>query len=278
MTRTAIPAEAFDHGDPRRYRRGCRCDDCKAGINAENKRNRYHRSTGRRRLIPVQQAASHLLGLRAAGMSDAEILTAARICPDQLYRILRGDGRIAVDTERNILAVTVPAGNGQGNYSVTDGTGTRRRLRALVAAGWPATELGFRLGVFKQQVGYLLRAGGTGQVTLRVEAEVRRVYLDLWNEKPEAHGVAGHIALRARRLAARRGWHPAAVWDDIDNPDEQPNYGEHTPRPVAIVEDTAELVALGLSRDAIAERLGITWDAVQKAHSRMSTPLPELAA
>lgn len=278
MTRTAIPAEAFEHGDPKRYRRGCRCDDCKAGVNAENKRNRYLLAVGRSPLVSVDRAADHLVRLRMAGMSDVEILAAARICTDQLYRFLRREGRLRRNTERQILAVSVPVRAGQDNCSTTDGTGTRRRLQALAAAGWPASELAFRLGMYKERVTYLLHGGGGGQVTLRVEALVRAVYLDLWGERPEEHGVARHLALRARRLAVRRGWHPAAVWDDIDNPDEQPNYGERTPRPVAIVEDTAELVAQGLSRDAIADRLGITWDAVQKAHSRLGTPLPELAA
>jgi hypothetical protein len=274
----AVPAEAFDHGDPRRYRRGCRCNECKAGVVADNKRNKLLRETGRSSLIDSARTAIHLRALRSAGMSDAEIRTATGLCPDLMYRILRGDGRIRRGTERRVLAVAVPARERHANHAVTDSTGTRRRLQALVAAGWPGSEIAFRLGVFKEQVSYLLRGCGGGQVTLRVEAEVRRVYLDLWDQRPESHGVARGMAVRARLHAARRGWHPAGVWDDIDNPDDRPQYGEWTARETAIVEDAAELARQGLSREAIAARLGATWDYVAKAHSRQAVPLPPIAA
>jgi hypothetical protein len=52
----------------------------------------------------------------------------------------------------------------------------------------------------------------------------------------------------------------------------------HQERAASIVEDTAELVRHGLTRERIAERLGISWNAVSKAHSRRSHPVPELAA
>ena len=276
MTTVATPAEAFAHGDAKRYRRGCRCADCRAGVVAESKKNQYLRKTGRSTMRTTETASAHVLKLRAAGMADSEIMQAASIAPDVLYRVLRNAGRIHATTEQRILAVKVPAKARQGNGSLTDGTGTRRRLQALVAAGWPSAEIAFRLGVFRQQVGYLIRGEGTGQVTLRVEAEVSRVFRALWGQSPEANGVAPHVALRARRRAARRHWHPAGAWDDIDNPNEQPQYGARVNRSAAIVEDVAELVTQGHSRDAIAERLGVTWNYVQIAHSRENVPMPEV--
>jgi DNA-directed RNA polymerase specialized sigma24 family protein len=42
----------------------------------------------------------------------------------------------------------------------------------------------------------------------------------------------------------------------------------------AVVEDTAELVLEGLSREGIAARLGIKWDAVRQAYRRAGVPLP----
>ncbi|MDH6116856.1 hypothetical protein ABH930_000275 [Kitasatospora sp. GAS204A] len=49
-------------------------------------------------------------------------------------------------------------------------------------------------------------------------------------------------------------------------------------RAAAIVEDTAELVLQGLPRSAIADRFGVTWNAVQKAHERTGVPLPAIIA
>lgn len=50
------------------------------------------------------------------------------------------------------------------------------------------------------------------------------------------------------------------------------------PRGMAIVEDTAELVRLGHSRDAIAERLGVTWNTVTQVHLRTGAPLPAMTS
>lgn len=49
-------------------------------------------------------------------------------------------------------------------------------------------------------------------------------------------------------------------------------------RSVAIVENTAELAAQGLSREVIAGRLGVSWNYVQIAHSREGVQIPAVAA
>lgn len=274
----AIPAEAFEHGDPKRYRRGCRCQLCTTAVGNQGQRNKFLRETGRGYLRPVAAAARHIRKLRATGLSDQQIRQAARICPDVLYRVLRGEGKIHIKTEQRILAVPVKQAAKIESAAKTNAAGTHRRLRALVAAGWPSTELARRLGVTKEWAGYLLHGGGNGSVEIRTAIKVKALFGELWDQQPEQHGIAPHVAHRARLLAVRRGWHPAAVWDDIDNPDDAPQYGAQVSRPVAIVENTAELVRQGLSREAIAARLGVTWNYVQIAHVRLGVPMPELAA
>lgn len=276
--KTPMPAEAFDHGDARRYRRGCHCTACTTAVRKEAERNKFLRETGRGIFRSGNAAGAHIHAMRATGMADKHIQQAARICPDVMYRIMRGDSQIHVTTERRILAVTAPPTGRPQNSVKTDGTGTRRRLRALVVAGWPGAELGRRMGATKEYIGHLLHGRGAGQVAIHTAIRVKALYLELWDQRPEDHGVQAHMALRARLLAARRGWHPAAVWDDMNDPNEQPQYGEDVPRPVAIVENTAELARQGLSREAIAERLGVTWNTVTVAHSRAGVPVPGLAA
>lgn len=275
--RPAIPAEAFDHGDPRRFRRGCRCEDCRAGERRRRNKSTYLVATGRRTLRDPQTAARHIEALRRAGMNDGQIMGAAGICPDVLYRLLRG-GRISALNERRILAVPVAAPqqvDKPGRYTI-DGTGTRRRLRALAVAGWPSTVIGEHLGVTREFVNELTNRDGAVQA--RTEDRVRAVYLQLWDKRPEDHGVLPWVARRLRGLAADHGWYPAAAWDDMDDPNEQPQLGGEQVRREAIVEDAAELIRQGLSREAISGRLGMTWDNIRTAHSRCGVPMPELTS
>jgi hypothetical protein len=275
---TAIPAEAFAHGDARRYRRGCRCRPCTRALTAEVRRNGFFRATGRGAHIAPDRAADHVRALREAGLRDGDIMAAARIVPSVLYKILRGAGRIHRDTERRILAVPIPTAPGAGCGSLVDGTGTHRRLQALVAAGWPAAQLGNRLGgAHRQQIAYLLNGRGTGRVELHTAQRIEALFQELDRLRPEDNGVAPDVVLLTRQLAASKGWHPAVVWDDIDDPTEKPNYGAKASRADAVVEDTAELAREGYNREAIALRLGISWDAVRLAHSRKGIPMPEVA-
>jgi hypothetical protein len=276
--RPAIPAEEFDHGDPRRFRRGCRCDDCRAGERRRRRTSNYLCATGRRTNREPQAASRHVHALRRAGMNDGQILAAAGICPDVLYRLLRG-GRISASNERKILAVPVAAParvDRPGRYLV-DGTGTRRRLRALTVAGWTSTAIGDRLGVTREFVNELTNRE-QGGVHARTAGRVREMYLQIWDQRPEDHGVLPWVAQRLRRSAAARGWHPAAAWDDIDDPQDQPQLGDTQLRREAIVEDTAELAAQGLPREAIAARIGVAWNTVQQAHIRCGVPVPAVAS
>lgn len=275
---TAIPAEAFEHGDPARYHRGCRCQLCKTGITAYNRHKKYLRETGRGTLRTTTRAAAHVTRLRQAGMSDHTIMQTARISPDILYRVTRGEGHIRLSSERRILAVPVPQAAEPKNYALIDANGTWRRLQALAVAGWTAKEIASRIGAHPTYVAYVMAGGGGGRIAIRTAQMVSRIYRELWDQRPEDHGTPGHIAERARRSARKKGWHPAAVWDDIDNPAEQPNYGELSPRALAIVEDAGELIRQGLSREAVAERLGVSWNTVAKAYSRNRMPIPAVAA
>jgi DNA-binding CsgD family transcriptional regulator len=275
----AIPADHFTHGDPKRYRRGCRCTACTRGMVSQNKRNILLRSTGRAIIRTPDRASAHVRALRAAGLTDLQITRASGVCNDIFYRVVRGDGRIHASTERKLLALPVPTNAAcNGNHALIGATGTWRRLQALIAAGWPASELAKRLSLHPRSVNTLLHEPGNGYVQAKTAADVQQVYRELWGRRPEAAGIPSYIAERARSLAARRGWHPAAVWDDIDDPSETPQYGARASRVDAVVEDATELIAEGYSREAIADRLGLTWDAVRQAFIRKGTPLPELAA
>lgn len=264
MTTAAKAAEDFEHGDHRRYRRGCRCTKCKAGANRRNIKNRYLRQTGRATLRPTDRAADHLLLLRAAGLNDKEIQKRTRSCPDVMYRILRREGVIHAHTETRILSVPVPAPSGtSSNRAYIPGHGTVRRLRALVAAGWYQAELARRLGKQKENLKQIIDRGETGQVAQYVADEVRALYTELSAQKPEAHGVARIYAERARKMAVTRGWAPPEYWDDddLDNPDFVPatDDGRLSQKQLGSLRraEIEHLVSFNLSHADIAARLGM---------------------
>ncbi|MFF7147547.1 hypothetical protein ACFZAO_05670 [Streptomyces griseoaurantiacus] len=261
MTRPAMPAEAFDHGDPRRYRRGCRCRPCIDGVTAAVRQGRFLRETGRGKTTTTHRAARHIDRLRAAGMPDREIMADALISQSVLYRIIRHDGVIRRATETRILAVRPRGTELPGSGGRIPGIGTTRRLRALAADGWPAAELGRRCGKYKQFIVYLQNQPNTLTVRRWVAGYVAELYSQLEGLQPEQHGVPPHIAQRTRERAAAKGWVGRAYWDDddFDNPDFQPATGA-TPRYISLAENGLELEAQGHTRKHAAERLQVTPD------------------
>jgi transcriptional regulator with XRE-family HTH domain len=144
-----------------------------------------------------------------------------------------------------------------------DATGTARRLQALVAVGWSQLELDTRLGMARAAVSRIAR-GASRQVTSATARAVRALYDELWDVTPPAGTpMQRHKADLARRTARRKGWVPPAAWDDdqIDDPDATPAEGWRrvgVRRPVdELLEDAADLEALGESPEQIAKRLGV---------------------
>lgn len=261
--RTAIPADAFEHGDHRRYTRGCRCRPCTTAISEHVRKLRYFRQTGRAASTTSQTAAQHIRQLRAAGMQDREIVAAAGIVPECLYRVLRTEGTIHRTTERRILAVTPNPGTVKGSGTHVPALGTVRRLRALGADGWTATELGRRAGKHKQFIVHLQnQVPLDGRVRMWVAIYVSELHNELRDANPESSGVASHRALQARKLAASKGWVPSPYWDpeDFDDPDFQPAAVDPQGRDQIAAVRRAEiehLESFGLSEHEIARRLGM---------------------
>ncbi|MGW6531408.1 hypothetical protein [Streptomyces venezuelae] len=279
MSRPAIPAEAFEHGDPKRYRRGCHCRKCTDGVTAEVRRARYLRITGRGSLTTPDRAAAHIKRLRAAGMPDTDIMADAVICANVLYRIMRKSSRIRRATETRILAVTPRTTDSDGSGTHIPGLGTARRLRALAADGWTATELGRRCGRHKQFIVYLQNHKDDLTVRHWVADYVTALYAELAGRKPEEHGVAPHIAQRTRDLATAKGWVGTAYWDpeDFENPNFTPATEQTGAAAQIVAENAAWLIADGLHRDLASKRLGKSRFYVDRALREHSDAVKEAA-
>jgi hypothetical protein len=223
--RPAIPAEAFEHGDPRRYWRGCHCKACRRGVTAHIQKRKYFRDTGRGCLREPDRAAQHADRLRAAGMTEPDIRAAAGITHTQLRHITRRAGRIHADTERRILSVPIPRRPEHAapvSRAHVPAHGTLRRLRALAAAGWHQAEIARRLGWHSSYLGHMLHDRTGPNVAWCTAATVSDLYNQIARLRPEDHGVPPSRAQRARAMAAERGWSDPTFWEDyggIDDPD-----------------------------------------------------------
>lgn len=131
----------------------------------------------------------------------------------------RLQARVRRDTAQRILAVVPDNANLAANRAV-DGTGTRRRLQALIALGWPQSWLADLLDRDATNLGRALRSG---QVTARTAEDVAALYDRLWDTRPPTDTPRQRRAVTdTLRRAARHGWLTPLAWDDPDHDPEPP--------------------------------------------------------
>ncbi|MFF9175929.1 hypothetical protein [Streptomyces sp. NPDC014793] len=160
-----------------------------------------------------------------------------------------------------------------------DPTGTRRRIQALVAIGWPLKELGPHIGVKPDHVRRIIKRneqvfGTTAQATADAYDRLR-------NSQPRKHGVSEIGVARARKYAKEHRWAPPSYWaermDVIDDPDFEPMYG--VTRREIVAQDANEVMRFaGLDRQAAAERLGISKAYIDHAFREYPQYAVEVAA
>src|SRR6476661_2322646 len=83
-----------------------------------------------------------------------------------------------------------------GARTAGPGTGTHRRLQALVVTGWSQAKLGGRLGMTPANFAAMMRRD---QVTAATERAARAVYDQLWNRPPPETGQREKIAAARAR-------------------------------------------------------------------------------
>lgn len=277
-TRPGRQLKPVDHGTPQCYRRGCNRPECTTAATADARKWKYLRDNGRSGFVPAEKVIARIWRLRAAGMTDGEIQDAARLSPSHIYQIIRNNTPVLHTTAARIFAVPVPENSGEPsrNGAYVPRLGTRRRLQALVADGWPANELDQRLGTGQGYTGYLMRGEGNDNVRLSTADAVRILYSQLAEETPEDHGIAPHLAKMARTRGTRKGWAGTAYWDadDFDNPDFTPATSDDLKRDeLAAVRrhEVEHLDLLGFSPDNIAERLDMALSTVRAIVNEVRT-------
>ncbi|MGW0920163.1 hypothetical protein ACWD3J_14235 [Streptomyces sp. NPDC002755] len=261
----------------------CRLPECVERRRLWQQDRRRKQREGQAALVDAEPVRQHLLALqtdgistyRAALIAGVDDWTVRAFMPSRDGRRIRKN-RTTPEVARKILAITAEA----ATSGYTDGTGTRRRIQALAANGWPLSRLATHLGLNPTYVGDLLRTPEQ-RVYATTAAKVARGYNQIKKQKPARHGIAAHIAKRTRLVAKAKRWPTPKYWDQfpdaIDDPHFQPLYGVTNRELIAI--DASELIRWGgLDRAAAAERLGVDKSYLDHALTKHPQTEQELAA
>lgn len=180
--------------------------------------------------VDAELVRQHVPALMAMGLGWERICAIAGVGTGTVEKLLFGaayhgqgpSNRIRPDAAAKLLAVSMDPALLGATVGV-DGTGTRRRLQALVVSGWSMSELARRLGRHEANLGRTIRAP---KVRAETERAVRKLYDELWNVDPAESGMRPQSMSLARNHARRLGWTPVGAWDDdtIDDPAACPDW------------------------------------------------------
>lgn len=261
------------------------CEPCTKARARHNKRTVVRLARGERRRVPLGEQAWHII----ATTTRTELSAATGIGPNVLSRHLRRgpDGMVMATTRRKIL-------NAQPRTPV----GVQRRVRALAALGYSASEISRRAGyTHRDALLWLMRRPD-------VPAFVRAAHVDalcrVYDELHMTPAPRSRSATRAIREAAARGWSAPLAWDEgtIDDPNATP-HGSTNVDP-ALVDDAAvertlagdrvpltrpervevirRLASRGLSDAEMGELIGISGRTVQRIRTEFGIDTGWVAA
>lgn len=175
-----------------------------------------------------EQLVAHLTKLREAGMSYAQIAASApgsraETC---VAKILHGDTE---DTHRDVyndlMLATYQRPVARKSGTKVDATGTVRRVRALIAAGFGCEIMAKRMGCSLQAV-FQLSKGTRSHVMAATASRIADLYDELQGLAPEGQGGTKQGISKARGLGRRNGWATPSCWDPetIDDPEAIPQW------------------------------------------------------
>lgn len=237
------------------------CDCC-----YESDRGRIGWESSYTDAAPVRE---HILALRAAGISNNRLSELTGLDRKTIQAVITGapyknrgpSKKVWRTTAAKILAVDIP----EVEHRVAmDGRkvsalGTRRRLQALVAAGYSRTYLCGRLGI-RITNGCVLWTEERQQVLASTARAVEALFIELQ--------MTTGPSTRARNEGRRRKWPLPLDWDEdsIDDPEATAVRSELVrKRRAELIEDIAErrakvwqLTEYGLSAEQIAQRLNLS--------------------
>jgi hypothetical protein len=287
----------------------CRCRSCSAAAVAYERTRKRQKAYGRwQPTIDAQPVREHVAQLQAQGLGLKRIAQLSGVAQGALWKLMYGKTRpdgsrtpsktVRPQTAAALLTLTADLEH-LGSTVCVDGLGTRRRLQALVAAGWSQRQLAARLDMAAGNFGRVIHADRVYASTARA---VRTLYDQLARHAPpENNRWERQSAARARNLARSRGWQPAMWWDDDEldsadiTPDDPPQLAHDDIDDVAVLracegdptirltlaerrEVVRRLHARGLSDNRIAATARMTSRTVLRIRQELDLPANASAA
>lgn len=254
----------------------CKCLPCTAA-NSQYEADRARRiAYGQTTLTDADPVRQHVAALADAGMGLKRLAALSGVAHGALWKLVYGktrpDGtrtpskRVRNETAAAILAVAADPSALSGGVTV-DGTGTRRRLEALVALGWSVQRLADEHGLDRQGMD---RALSWQPVRASTARAVRAMYEAVGDARPTATTRGERVAItRSLRRAAEHGWPVPAMWDDdaLDDPYAEPARAEDRGARVDL-DEWLHLVRGGEDPARAARRCGVTLSGVERAAYR----------
>lgn len=203
----------------------CPCEHCKATKAKATKRWKARTLRGVPIWGDIDAVRAHVGALRERGMGLKTVARLADVSTTAVTHLFyefahKGPTRkVTAEVARRLLAVRFdyrvlpPA-------AIVDSTGARRRLQALVVAGWAVPALAEHAGMSRQ---WLRRYLFKPRYSAGRCVEIVDLFERLWPLGPPA--LSAESARRARVTAQRHGWVGIGAWDDetIDDPAAEPN-------------------------------------------------------
>lgn len=230
------------------YRRGCRRDECRTADRIYRKQYELRRLSGIPSHIPGPVVATHLRHVIDSGRTIRSISGEAGVSERAINYILNGQEKVTRPKALALLAVQP-----LNEAPRVDPTGTIRRIQALAAIGrpivWTAAQTGYHPSYL-----FNIIAGRVHSIP----RDVARRFAVLYREYSYRPGTSEYT----RSIARRNNWHSPLAWDNIDDPNEQPEQSdpyepatkyERDPDKRAEIE---HLYLLGESVPSIAKQLG----------------------
>src|SRR5687767_320515 len=147
------PHARHQHGTRAAYVQDrCRCTDCTAANTTASRTVTRERIYGRwQPYVDAGPVREHIAALRAAGVGVERIAHLADISVSHIRELAQhgranspGTQRVRPSTATRVLRIRIDGS--RAPHSRVDATGTRRRLQALIATGWPTDLLADQLG------------------------------------------------------------------------------------------------------------------------------------
>jgi hypothetical protein len=176
--------------------------------------------------VDAAPVRAHIRWLQGAGIGIQRIIDLSKIGEGTIGAIMYGPTKHTREAAAVAILAIRPGMDTLAPGARIDAVGTRRRLQALAAIGWPSSVIGERIDRSRSHVTGLRVANN---VTVRVAQEVARLYQRMYYVRPQPVSSEERGAVASTLTwASRAGWAPPSAWTEatIDDPNARPRLAE----------------------------------------------------